>query len=329
MILVTGAAGFIGSHLVDRLLADGHEVLGLDDFDPFYPAETKRENLRDASKHPRFRLIDADLCEPETWTDLAEILESRCRCIVHLAAKAGVRPSLADPIGYHATNLTGTLRLLEFARHHGNPHVVLASSSSVYGVNSRVPWREDDHDLQPISPYASSKLAMEQAARVYASAYGQRIVALRFFTVYGPRQRPDLAIAKFARRMRAGLPIPVFGDGSTRRDYTFVDDIVDGIVRAMRYDASPFEVINLGNHRTVSLREMIDTLADVFGIDPILEELPPQTGDVPQTWADVTRASRLLGWKPKTDFASGIRAYKSWLDTCREQGAKAPSELVP
>src|SRR5688572_6146857 len=234
-ILVTGGAGFIGSHLVDSLLRDGHRVTALDNFDPFYGRAVKEHNIAQHRDSPAWRLVTADLCDGD---GLRRALDGEFDAIVHLAAKAGVRPSLLDPIAYQDVNVRGTQNLLELARAWGVKQFVFASSSSVYGVNPRVPWSEDDHVLQPISPYASTKVSGELLGHVYAHLYGIRFIALRFFTVYGPRQRPDLAIHKFAREILARRPLPVYGDGSARRDYTFVDDIVAGVRGAIDYTAS-------------------------------------------------------------------------------------------
>jgi UDP-glucuronate 4-epimerase len=309
-VLVTGAAGFIGSHLVDALLADGCDVTGLDNFDPFYARAVKQANVAGHLAHPAYTLVEADVADAGT---LADRLSGSFDAIVHLAAKAGVRPSIADPLAYQRANVAGTQNVLELARVRGVPHVVFASSSSVYGVNPRVPWREDDHVLQPISPYASTKVSGELLGHVYAHLYGIRFVGLRFFTVYGPRQRPDLAIHAFARRMLAGQPIPLFGDGSTRRDYTYVDDIVAGIRGAMAYDGSPYEIVNLGNDRTVSLAEMVDVLARTLGVHPIVERQSEQPGDVPQTWASIGKAKALFGYAPATTFDAGIARFVEWL----------------
>ncbi len=308
--LVTGAAGFIGSHLVDRLLADGWDVTGLDNFDPFYDRARKERNLGEASRHPRFQLVEADICEPAGWP---ERVHRPVDVIVHLAARAGVRPSIADPVGYQQVNVLGTQQLLELARAQGCRQFVFASSSSVYGVNPRVPWREDDHVLQPISPYASTKVSGELLGHVYAALFGIRFVGLRFFTAYGPRQRPDLAIHKFARLMLDGRPLPLFGDGSTRRDYTYVGDIVDGVVAACGYEASPYEIINLGQHRTMSLAELVTALEGALGVQAQVERHPEQPGDVPQTWAAIDKATRLLGYRPRTDFHTGLRRFADWL----------------
>ncbi len=241
---VTGGAGFIGSHLVDRLLAEGWRVTVADNFDPFYPRPIKERNVEPQRQQAAYRLVEVDIRD---LSRLREVFDVPYDAIVHLAAKAGVRPSIADPISYQEVNVRGTQNLLELAREKDVKQFVFASSSSVYGVNPNVPWREDDHVLQPISPYASTKVSGELLGHVYSHLYGIRFIGLRFFTVYGPRQRPDLAIHKFAGLMLAGKPIPVFGDGSTRRDYSYVDDIVTGIRAAMEYDRTPFEVVNLGN----------------------------------------------------------------------------------
>lgn len=276
--LVTGAAGFIGSHVADRLLAEGWQVIGIDNFDPFYGRSIKESNLRQHQGNERFRFIEGDICDAAL---LARELAQPIDVIVHLAAKAGVRPSIADPIGYQRVNVTGTLNLLELARRLRVPQFVFASSSSVYGVNPRVPWSESDAVLLPISPYASTKVSGELLGHVYAHLYGIRFLALRFFTVYGPRQRPDLAIHRFARLMLEGKPIPVFGNGETKRDYTYVDDVVSGVCAAMAYDGSPYEVINLGNNRTVSLNEMIAGIEQALGMRAIVDRQPEQPGDVP------------------------------------------------
>jgi UDP-glucuronate 4-epimerase len=309
-VLVTGGAGFIGSHLVDALLRDGHRVTVVDNFDPFYPRALKERNIRQHRTHPRWRLIEADIRDLRL---LEQQLTDACDAIVHLAARAGVRPSIADPIGYQDVNVCGTQNLLELAREHGIQQFVFASSSSVYGVNPRVPWSEEDHVLQPISPYASTKVSGELLGHVYSRLYGIRFLALRFFTVYGPRQRPDLAMPVFARQMLAGRPIPVFGNGNTRRDYTFIEDIVAGIRAALVYDRTPYEVINLGNNQTVMLKEMIAGLERALGVNAVIESLAEQPGDVPQTWADISKARALLGYEPCTPYADGVKRFASWM----------------
>jgi UDP-glucuronate 4-epimerase len=308
--LVTGGAGFIGSHLVDALLADGWRVDVLDNFDAFYAREVKERNIADHRRATGYRVIEADLRDADTMT---RELSGDYDVIVHLAARAGVRPSIADPVGYQDVNVRGTQNLLELTRIWGVRQFVFASSSSVYGVNPRVPWSEDDHVLQPISPYASTKVSGELLGHVYSHLYGIRFIALRFFTVYGPRQRPDLAIHAFARRMLEGKSIPVFGGGSTRRDYTFIDDIIAGVRSAIDYTGSPYEVINLGNNHTVTLAEMIDGLERALGVRAVIERLPEQPGDVPQTWAKVDKAARLLGYRPTTRYEDGVKKFADWL----------------
>lgn len=309
-VLVTGAAGFIGSHLVDALLAGGWRVTAVDNFDPFYDPAQKRANIAAHLKYSTYTLIQADIRDAAA---LRSHLTGDYDVIVHLAARAGVRPSLQDPIGYQEVNVFGTQNLLELARAWGTPQFVFASSSSVYGVNPNVPWSERDHVLLPISPYASTKVSGELLGHVYSHLYGIRFLALRFFTVYGPRQRPDLAIHKFARKLLAGEPIPVYGDGSTRRDYTYVSDVVQGILAAMEYRQSQYEVINLGNNRTVSLMEMIRTLEQALGVRARLDFQPPQAGDVPQTWADIDKAGHLLGYRPQVEFAEGVTRFVRWV----------------
>ena len=247
--LITGGAGFIGSHLVETLLAEDARVTIVDNFDPFYPRAQKLANLANSCRHPNFRLIEGDICDPRVLRTIVAPYD----CIVHLAGKGGVRPSIKDPLAYQQVNVGGTQNLLEFARECAVPQFIFASSSSVYGVNPNTPWNESDHVLLPVSPYASTKVSGELLGHVYSHLYNIRFIALRFFTVYGPRQRPDLAIRKFAEMILAGRPIPFFGDGSSSRDYTYVDDIVGGIRAAIDYRASSYEVINLGNNRTVTL----------------------------------------------------------------------------
>lgn len=310
-VLVTGGAGFIGSHLVDSLLADGYHVTSLDNFDDFYPRAAKERNIETHRRHPNWRLVEGDI---RNLAAVREQLSGDYRAIVHLAAKAGVRPSIADPGVYQDVNVAGTQNLLEFARERRVPQFVFASSSSVYGVNPRVPWREVDHVLQPISPYASTKVSGELLGHVYSHLFNMRFMALRLFTVYGPRQRPDLAISRFAHLMRAGEPIPVFGDGSTRRDYTYIDDVIAGIRHALDYDRTPYEVINLGNNKTITLREMIAGLEEAVGLTAKIEWLAEQPGDVPQTWADLEKVRSLLGYLPKTSFREGIAHFVKWMN---------------
>lgn len=312
-ILLTGCAGFIGSHTVEALLAADHQVVGIDNFDPFYSRAIKNANLAAALENPAFELIEGDLADAATYTKLKFHLGSeRIDAIIHLAAKAGVRPSIADPIAYQRANVIATQNVLEFARQHQIQQFVFASSSSVYGVNPKVPWSESDAVLRPISPYASTKVSCELMGHVYSHLYGLRVLGLRFFTVYGPRQRPDLAINKFLTLIEQGAPIPVFGDGSTRRDYTYISDIVQGILAAVHYQDSDFELINLGNDQTISLQTMISTIESVTGKTAQIDRQPEQPGDVPQTWANIGLAKRLLDYQPKTQFSAGIQQYYRW-----------------
>lgn len=310
-VLITGVAGFIGSHLADRLLAEGHSVVGIDNFDPFYPRSAKEENLRGAQEHERFSFFEADIRSKEDLEQLAAELDG-IDAIAHLAAKAGVRPSVADPAGYHEVNVVGTANVLELARGLGVRQFVFASSSSVYGVNPNVPWKETDKVLLPISPYASTKVCCELMGHVYSHLYGMRFIALRLFTVYGPRQRPDLAIRKFSQRITNGDPIEVFGDGSTRRDYTYVDDIVSGFVSALSYRGSDYEIINLGNDHTIPLKDLLDVLENSLGQKAMRQYRPEQPGDVPQTWADIAKARELLAYTPAVSIDRGIPCFLKW-----------------
>ena len=308
--LISGGAGFVGSHLARDLLELSWDVTVVDNFDPFYAKATKLANILSERKSSRFHLIEADIRDYES---LRQQAGGSYDVIVHLAAKAGVRPSILKPDEYLETNVKGTQNMLNFARHFGVKQLVFASSSSVYGVNKRVPWSETDQVLLPISPYAGTKVSGELMGHVYAHLFGMRFVALRFFTVYGPRQRPDLAIHKFARAMLEGSSIPVFGNGSSRRDYTYIDDIIRGVIAAMHYDRTPYEVINLGNSRTVSLMEMIATIENALGKRAELMYEPEQPGDVPVTYADVSKAKDLLGYDPQVPFDAGIHNFVAWL----------------
>lgn len=306
--LVTGGAGFIGSHLAEALLAEGWRVTAADHFrlDELH----KQRNINRATECDRYSM---HRCDIRHWSDFGLISRmGPYDVIVHLAALAGVRPSIADPLGYQDTNVRGTQHVLEFARAERIPHVVFASSSSVYGDNPFLPWAEDE-ELRPISHYASTKISGELLGRVYSHLFGIRFVALRFFTVYGPRQRPDLAIHKFARQMLAGEPIEVYGDGSTSRDYTYIDDIVRGIRAAMDYTASPHEVFNLGNRAPIRLSTMVEMLARALDVKPRIRLKPEQRGDVRRTWADIKKAQKLLGYNPTMRFEEGIGRFAVWL----------------
>ncbi|HEY0407223.1 MAG TPA: SDR family NAD(P)-dependent oxidoreductase [Pyrinomonadaceae bacterium] len=318
-ILVTGGAGFIGSHLVDSLLAEENwRVTVLDDFNDFYAPEVKRENVSAHLQHKRYKLIEADIRDRATLARVFE--EERFDVIAHLAARAGVRPSLSEPQLYVETNVNGTLNLLELAREHKVEQFVFGSSSSVYGINAKVPFSEEDEIRQPISPYAATKAAGELLCHTYTHLYGIRSVCLRFFTVYGARQRPDLAIHKFARLIDEGKAIPVFGDGTTRRDYTYIDDIIAGVRAAIDYTASDYEVFNLGESRTVELNELISLLEKNLDRHAVINRQPMQPGDVPQTFADVGKARRLLGYQPQTQIEEGIARFVEWFRDGRKQG---------
>jgi UDP-glucuronate 4-epimerase len=310
-ILVTGGAGFIGSHLVDRLLSEGDwRITVVDDFNDFYSPAIKRDNIREHLANQNYKLVEADIRD-NVALEIA-FADTNFDCIVHLAARAGVRPSLNEPQLYVETNINGTMNLLELARKRGVKQFVFGSSSSVYGVNEKIPFAEDDPIFNPISPYAATKAAGELICHTYSHLYDMRIVCLRFFTVYGARQRPDLAIHKFAKLISEGKPIPVFGDGSTRRDYTYSDDIIAGVRAAIDYDKTNYEVINLGESRTVELRELIALIETELGRRAEIDRQPLQPGDVPQTFADISKAKRLLNYNPQTQIETGIKRFIEW-----------------
>jgi UDP-glucuronate 4-epimerase len=310
-VLVTGAAGFIGSTLVDRLLAQGRQVVGLDSFDPFYPEAAKLRNLGAALDHRGFRLVRGDVRDPEalarTWSG------GEIDGVVHLAALAGVRPSLERPSVYADVNVRGTSVVLEAAARHGRPRVVFASSSSVYGERQAGPFRETDPVEHPISPYAATKRAGELSAHVFHHAFSLSVTCARIFTAYGPRQRPDLAIRKFAERIRRGEAVPIFGDGHSLRDFTYVDDLVDGLVRALDRDLG-FAILNFGAGRQVSLLEVVKLLEQTLGRPARIEWLPRETGDVTRTWADIGAARAILGYAPAVPFEAGIERFVRWLE---------------
>ncbi|MHC4116359.1 MAG: NAD-dependent epimerase/dehydratase family protein [Planctomycetota bacterium] len=308
-VLVTGAAGFIGSHLCERLLDNGSSVVGVDNFDNFYAPRIKRRNIAACMKSDRFQLVEADIRDSAA---MAEAIGQGVEIIVHLAAKAGVRPSIAEPLAYSDVNINGTMVLLELAREREIGKFIFASSSSVYGNNEKVPFSEDDNVDFPISPYAATKKAGELICHTYHHLYGTSITCLRFFTVYGPRQRPDLAIHKFAKLIEAGKPIPVYGDGSMMRDFTYIDDIIDGTVAAMDR-CSGFNIYNLGESRPTRLDDLISEIENALGKEAIREHLPPQPGDVERTYADVARAGRYLDYKPNTDIRRGLASFTNWL----------------
>ncbi len=311
-ILVTGGAGFIGSHLVRRLLGRGDRVTALDEFNDFYDPRRKRANVAPFLASDGFRLVEGDIRD----AGLVDRLFDPGRgggfdAVVHLAARAGVRPSLEQPILYEEVNCLGTLHLLEAARRHGPEVFIFGSSSSVYGINRKVPFAEDDPITRPISPYATTKRANELQCFNYHHLYGLKVACLRFFTVYGPAQRPEMAIHKFTDLLARGETIPLFGRGDTRRDYTYVDDIIDGVVAAL--DLAPgFEILNLGGSETTRLDDLVAWLAEELAVEPRIEYLPEQPGDVPITYADVSKAARVLGYSPKVPIREGLRRFVAW-----------------
>jgi UDP-glucuronate 4-epimerase len=313
-ILITGGAGFIGSHLVERLLNEGDwHVSVVDDFNDFYSPSIKRHNVVPFQANEHFQLFEADIRDQQQLSAIFN--ERKFDCIVHLAARAGVRPSLAQPQLYTETNVGGTVNLLELARQNKVTQFVFGSSSSVYGNNAKIPFSEDDPVRNPISPYAATKAAGELLCHTYSHLHQIRCICLRFFTVYGPRQRPDLAIHKFADLISRGQPIPLFGDGTTRRDYTYIDDIIAGVRAAIDYRNTNYEVINLGESRTVELRELILLLEKELDMHATIDRKPLQPGDVEQTFADISKARRLLHYNPQTPIEDGIRKFVEWFRT--------------
>src|SRR5881396_48434 len=301
-ILVTGGAGFIGSHLAEKLLARGHEVVILDDFNDFYDPKIKHANIAGFAKDVTIHHVD--LRDGESVRNVFH--REKVDTIAHLAARAGVRPSIQEPRLYYDTNVTGTLHLLEAARMTSVERFIFASSSSVYGASKRIPFSEDEHLTQTLSPYAATKIAGEFLCSTYSNLYNLRVVALRFFTVYGPRQRPDLAIHQFTRRIWNDQPIDQFGDGTTRRDYTYIDDIIQGVLASLGYDGPLFDIFNLGESETIQLKDLIAAIEDALGRKAQVNLMPEQPGDVPLTCADVSKARRLLGYRPTTPLQVGL-----------------------
>lgn len=319
-ILVTGGAGFIGSHLSERLLKEGNKVLVIDNFNNYYDPTIKRNNIEEVRKAciedniplENYKVFEGDIRDNEF---LKEVFSNKIDSIMHLAAMAGVRPSIQDPALYYDVNITGTVNLLEMCRKNGIKQFVFASSSSVYGNNEKIPFAESDRVDNPISPYAATKKSGELLCHTYHHLFDMNIACLRFFTVYGPRQRPDLAINKFATLILEDKEIPFYGDGTTSRDYTYVDDIVNGIVSSINYvntDKKVFEIFNLGGDRTVSLNEMVETIEEVLEKKAKLNKMPMQPGDVNRTCADITHSKEILGYSPKTTFKEGIRKFIEW-----------------
>ena len=311
--LITGAAGFIGSHLADKLLNEGNKVIVVDNFCDFYNPEIKENNVKHNLSNPNYKLYRADIRDRN---ELAKVFnENKIDVVIHLAAMAGVRPSIDNPIYYQEVNCMGTQNILEEMKAHNAKNLVMASSSSVYGNCKEVPFKENMIVDFAISPYAATKKANEVMTHVYHKLFDFNVIMLRFFTVFGPRQRPDLAINKFTRLMLNNEPIPMFGDGTTSRDYTYIDDIVDGIIRSCNYvenNNDVYEILNLGNSSPVSLKEMINTIAEVLNKTPNIQELPMQPGDVERTFADISKAKKLIGYNPKTSFKNGIENFVKW-----------------
>src|SRR5256714_78916 len=307
-ILVTGGAGFIGSHLVEKLLADGHDVAIIDDFNDFYDPQIKRANIAAVVKD--IAVHDVDLRARDKISNLFR--REKFDAIAHLAARAGVRPSIQQPQLYYDTNVAGTLHLLEGARTSGVEQFIFASSSSVYGAAKRVPFSEEEHLTQTLSPYAATKIGAEFLCSTYSHLYKMRIVALRYFTVYGARQRPDLAIHQFTKKIHAGQPIDQFGDGTTRRDYTYIDDIIQGVMAAFDYTGPLFDLFNLGESETIQLKELIAAIEKTLGKKAKINQLPEQPGDVPLTCADISKARKLLGYNPTTPFSVGLPKFVEW-----------------
>ena len=308
--LITGGAGFIGSNLADSLLNDGHEIVVIDNFNDYYDIKIKETNVATQLSNPHYKIYHADI---EDMAALQKIFaENKFDAVVHLAARAGVRPSLERPLDYVNSNILGTVNILECMKNNACKKLVIASSSSVYGNCKAEKFSEDLKVTEPISPYAATKSACEQLCYTWHHLYGINVVALRFFTVYGPRQRPDLAISKFCRLIDEGKPIQMYGDGTTKRDYTFIDDIVAGIKASIAYDKTGFEIINLGGGEPITLKRMIATIEESMGKKAEIEHLPMQPGDVEKTVCDYTKAQKLLNYKPNTSFAEGIAKYVAW-----------------
>jgi UDP-glucuronate 4-epimerase len=317
-ILLTGGAGFIGSHLAEALLRSRVSLSIVDSLDDFYSPAWKKANLEAVRRTGNFEFFAHDICDMDRMREV--VARAQPDAIIHLAARAGVRPSIEQPALYEHVNLAGTVNLLELAREFRIPRFIFGSSSSVYGASSHAPFSEEQFDLRPISPYAATKLAGELFCHTYAHLYKFPVVCLRFFTVYGPRQRPDLAIHKFVARIEKGQPIPIFGDGETGRDYTYVDDIVAGVMAALDYEfpstgSAPFEIFNLGNSHPVKLGELVRLLERATGKQAIIQREGLQQGDVPLTWADITKAGRLLNYRPQTALEEGLQKFVAWYRT--------------
>lgn len=313
-IVVTGGAGFIGSSLIDALLLDfpDSKIFNIDNFDDFYYRKIKEKNIEKHLNNKNYQLVELDIENKEALQTFSQ--KTPIDVIVHLAAKVGVRPSIENAVEYIETNVTGTLNMLNLAKKKEVRKFILASSSSVYGSNPNVPWQEDDLNLQPISPYAVTKIAAEKLCQTYQSLYGIDTTVLRFFTVYGPKQRPDLAIHKFFRAIKKNEAIPFYGNGDTERDYTYIDDIIDGVIKSMKRNSKGFEIFNLGNNQTISLKELIENIKKVSNKHINIKHLPMQAGDVQKTYANIDKARNELDYNPKTKLEVGLKKFKTWFD---------------
>lgn len=309
-ILITGGAGFIGSTLADKLIQENNKIFVIDNFNDYYDIKIKESNVKNNLAKPNYKLYKADICDRKVVSDIFE--QNHIDVVVHIAARAGVRPSLENPLEYVRSNIEGTINILENMRKYNCKKIVFASSSSVYGNCAADKFSEDLKVTEPISPYAATKSSCEQFLYTYSKLYGINAICLRFFTVYGPKQRPDLAIRKFAELIEQDKPIPVYGDGTTMRDYTYIDDIVGGICSAINYNKTPYEIINLGGGSPVTLNQMIATIEKVLGKQAKIERLPMQAGDVNKTVSDITKAKKILGYSPKTSFEEGIKKFVEW-----------------
>lgn len=324
-VLITGVAGFIGSHIAERCIEAGHVVFGIDNFDPYYDPARKRLNIRSVDSHTAFRFIEGDIQDPEDVAHVFRAAESQDRSIdvvIHFAAKAGVRPSIEDPVSYTRVNVLGTVNVLEAMVAANTRNLVFASSSSVYGNTQAVPFREDAFVDHPVSPYAATKKSCELMAHSYAHIHRLRIAALRLFTVYGPRQRPDLAITKFSNLIEQGQPLPIYGDGSTTRDYTYIDDIIDGVMAStdwlQRQPESTYSVFNLGGHKQTRLEDLVSALERAWNKSAKIDRHPMQPGDVNHTYADVSKAKRAFGYEPKVSIEEGLKRFVDWAKTHKE-----------
>lgn len=309
-ILITGGAGFIGSTLADKLLEENNKIVVIDNFNDYYSPKLKEKNIKHNLDNKNYKLYRGDICDKNLLSKIFE--ENQIDVVVHIAASAGVRPSIENPLSYVKNNIEGTVNIVEVMKENGIKKIVFASSSSIYGNCKEEIFSEDLKVSEPISPYAASKSACEQFLYTYSKLFDIQVVALRFFTVFGPRQRPDLAIRKFIDLIKENKPIPVYGDGTTIRDYTYIDDIVDGIIGAINYNDTPYEIINLGGGAPVSLNQMIETIEKVLNKKATIEHLPMQLGDVNKTAADITKAKKLLNYNPKTSFKEGIIKFIEW-----------------